>query len=394
MVAVSSDPLLLNWEKLTGEAVIKPEDFLSCPRIFDPCIWKGIDYYYSLCGGVEPNKHGKREHRADFLFRSKDLVHWEFLHNFIDGDLFGHVGDDGACPYFWPIGDNKHILLHYSHMSGGAYMIGDYNRAADKFCVGNGGDFCFGRTGYGSVHAPSACPATDGSGDVICIFNMNAAKPTPPWNQIMSLPRRLSLYDGDRLAQVPAGNIESLREEQSSVAPMILEANKEIVLENIDGDCMEMEVEVDAMDANFIELKILRSPDSEEFTRIAFYKNRGYRSTLHRERCSRSDSIISLDNSNSSIAPDVRARLPENGGFDLPDGDPLKLRIFIDKSIVEVFANDRQCVALRVYPERDDSTGVSILAKGSEAKLLKLAAWQMGGVYTRERTNSGVRRWK
>jgi len=381
MVAVSSDPLLLNWQKLTGDAVIKPEGFLSCPRIFDPCIWKGIDYYYSLSGGVEPNKHGKREHRADFLFRSKDLVHWEFLHNFIDGDLFGHVGDDGACPYFWPIGDNKHILLHYSHMSGGAYMIGDYNRAADKFCVGNGGDFCFGGTGYGSVHAPSACPAADGSGDVICIFNVNSAKPTPPWNQIMSLPRRLSLYDGDRLAQAPAGDIESLRGEQSRVEPMILEANKELVLETIDGNCMEMEVEVDPMDANFIELKVLRSPDSEEFTRIAFYKNRGYRSTRHRARCSRSDSIIGLDNSHSSTAPDVQARLPENGGFDLPDGDPLKLRIFIDKSIVEVFANDRQCVALRVYPERDDSTGVSILAKGSEAKLLKLISWEMGGIY-------------
>lgn len=380
-VALSRDPLLLNWEKLTGDAVIKPEEFISCPRVFDPCIWKGIDYYYCLSGGVEANKHGKHEHRADFLFRSKDLVHWEFLHNFIDGDLFGHVGDDGACPYFWPIGGDKHILLHYSHMSGGAYMIGYCNRSTDKFCVVNGGDFCFGATGLGSVHAPSACPAPDGSGDVICIFNMNSAKPTPPWNQIMSLPRRLSLYDQDRLAQVPAGDIESLRGEKSSVAPISLEANKEITLENINGDCMEMEVEIDPMDTNYIEVKVLRSPDSEEFTRVTFYRNRGYRSTLHRESPAKCDSIISLDNSHSSIASDVRARLPENGGFDLPEGEILKLRVFIDRSIVEVFANDRQCVALRVYPERDDSTGVSIMAKGREAKLLKLNVWQMKSIY-------------
>lgn len=42
---------------------------------------------------------------------------------------------------------------------------------------------------------------------------------------------------------------------------------------------MKMEVEIEPMDSNFIELKILRSPDSEEFTRITFYRNRGYRNT-------------------------------------------------------------------------------------------------------------------
>ena len=30
----------------------------------------------------------------------------------------GTVGDDDACPYFWPIGD-RHTLLHFSHMSSG-----------------------------------------------------------------------------------------------------------------------------------------------------------------------------------------------------------------------------------------------------------------------------------
>ena len=43
MVAVSSDPLLLNWEKVTGQAVIphaKPGEPKLPYNIFDPCIWK------------------------------------------------------------------------------------------------------------------------------------------------------------------------------------------------------------------------------------------------------------------------------------------------------------------------------------------------------------------
>ncbi|MHC4074728.1 MAG: glycosyl hydrolase family 32 domain protein, partial [Planctomycetota bacterium] len=100
------------------------------------------------------------------------------------------VGDDGACPYFWPIGD-KHILLHFSHMSGGKYLLGDYDKKRDKFVVTAGGDFNFGPHAPAGVHAPSATP--DGKGGVIVIFNMNPGKPTKGWNQIMTLPRRLTL---------------------------------------------------------------------------------------------------------------------------------------------------------------------------------------------------------
>jgi beta-fructofuranosidase len=43
--------------------------------------------------------------------------------------------------------------------------------------------------------------------------------------------------------------------------------------------------------------------------------------------------------------------------------------------------NGKQCVAMRVYPGRDDSRGVSIRAQGQEAELLKLDAWQMKNIY-------------
>jgi beta-fructofuranosidase len=61
--------------------------------------------------------------------------------------------------------------------------------------------------------------------------------------------------------------------------------------------------------------------------------------------------------------------------------EPLKLRVFIDKSVVEVFVNGRQYLAMRVYPGRDDSMGVSLRAEGQDAKLNRLDAWQMKPIW-------------
>ena len=42
----------------------------------------------------------------------------------------------------------------------------------------------------------------------------------------------------------------------------------------------------------------------------------------------------------------------------------IELQIFIDKLVIEVFANERQCVTQRVYPTRPDSRGVEFFSKG------------------------------
>ncbi len=386
MVALSSDPLLLNWEKVTGQAVISMQSPDGSPlpyRVFDPCIWKKNDVYYSLSGGTLPDVSGKST-RANFLFRSQDLAKWEYLHPFTENDRYSLVGDDGACPYFWPIGD-KHILLHFSHMSGGKYLLGDYDTERDKFVVTHGGNFNHGPVGPGGVHAPSACP--DGQGGLICIFNMNPAKDTKGWNQTMSLPMRLSLAPADevdRLRIEPAGDIESLRGEHQHVDATTLPANEEIVLEAVEGKTMEIAATIDPKGSQTVEVNVLRSPGAEEFTRITIMKGRGFR---HRE-FGRTHALaqfysntITLDNSRSSILPDARSRPPETAQFALRGNDPVELRIFLDRSVVEVFVNGRQYAALRVYPGREDSVGVSLRAQGSDAELKSLDAWQLTSFY-------------
>ena len=383
MVAVSSDPLLLNWEKVTGHAVI-PMPTPGKPRppynVFDPCIWKQGDYYFALTAGTSPKGPGGKPVRANFLHRSRDLAKWEYLHEFIDGYDFSRVGDDGACPYFWPIGD-RHIMLHFSHVSGGKYLLGDYDTQKNKFVVTNGGNFNHGPVSPSGVHAPSASP--DGRGGVIAIFNMNPGKPTRGWNQIMTLPQRLTLIGRDELGIEPAGDIESLRLGHQRVGSLMLPANQEIVLEKISGNALELTAEIELKEASMLELNVLRSAGREEYTRIVFYGGRGFgrRPAAGNGSATR----FCIDTSYSSLSADVRPRAPETADVFVPANEPLKLRVFVDRSVVEVFANGRQYAAVRVYPSRTDSVGVSLRSQGTETQVRSLDAWQMKNIYEASR---------
>lgn len=409
MVATASDPLLLDWRKVTGTTVIpnprpiwttttgeermpgvggNPVPAGAINFVYDPCIWKKDDVYYSTSGGTLPHRPSGTRTRAQFLYRSRDLEHWEYLHPFVEDDIFGLPGDDGGCPYFWPIGgtgtaSDRHILLHFSHLSGAHYLFGDYDRGRDRFVATSGGRFTFGPWYPGGVHAPTATP--DGDGGVIALFNINPAKPTPGWNQIMSLPRRLSLAANDELAIEPAGAIESLRRDHHRIEPRELPGNREVVLEGAGGTAIEIAAEIDPGEAQMVELNVLRAPGREEFTRIAFFRGRGYvdwdRSdgwTRHHES---RDSVITVDTSYSSQLPDAESRAPETAPFFLPPGERLRLRVFVDRSVVEVFANGRQCLAVRVYPGRGDSTGVSLRAQGADAHLQAMDIWRLESIY-------------
>ena len=384
MVAVSSDPLLLNWHKVANKPVIPiaaPDGSALPYGVFDPCIWSKDGVYYSLSAGTKPEGPAGKPVRANFLLRSSDLEHWEYMHPFVEDDHFTLVGDDGACPYFWPIGD-RHILLFFSHMSGGQYLLGDYDADRDKFVATHGAKFNFGAATPSGVHAPSATP--DGQGGLIAIFNMNPGKPTRDWNQLMTLPRRLTV-DGDDLSIEPVAALKSLRRNGRRLGPLDLPANREVVLDGVSGDALELAAEIDLQTAPMVELNVLRSPEREELTRISFYKERGFPAarrmggrTLRRGI---RESLVSIDTSYSSTAADALSRAPETAPFWLAEDEPLRLRVFVDHSVVEVFVNGQQALAVRVFPDRADSLGVSLRSQGAPSVVRSLNAWTMASIW-------------
>jgi beta-fructofuranosidase len=75
--------------------------------------------------------------------------------------------------------------------------------------------------------------------------------------------------------------------------------------------------------------------------------------------------------------PEDTPKKVEAAPFELKDGESLKLRIFVDKSVVEVFANNRQAVMRRIYPSRADSVGVRLFSTGGDAEVHSLEAYNI-----------------
>ena len=296
-------------------------------------------------------------------------------------DQYSLIGDDRACPYFWPIGNNgKYVLNQFSHKSGGKYLVGDYDKARDKFVVTAGGSLNTGAINNGGFHAPSAFP--DGEGGVYVIYNTHAFNPNPEVDtDCMTLVYRQTIDEFDRVRFAPAGDYASLRYDPVTLKDIELPANQEVVINGVRGKTLEMEIEFDENVPSF-EINVLRSPQKEEYTTITFYRDKGFADRTKKGSGAITDrySVIEVDNAHGSTSPNVTPREPDIKHVPLPAGSGLKLHIFIDRSIVEVFANDFTVSMVRSWPVREDSELVSFRAFGKPAKIKRLDAWQMKGI--------------
>jgi beta-fructofuranosidase len=136
-----------------------------------------------------------------------------------------------------------------------------------------------------------------------------------------------------------------------------------------------LELEIDPLESRWVQLNVLRSPEAQEQTTITFFNYDRKLSIWYH-----TPGVICLDGSRSSELDDVWLRPPEKTTLER-GGEPLRLRVFIDRSVVEVFANEKRYLAMRVYPGREDSVGVSLRAQGKDAVLKRLDAWEMKGIW-------------
>jgi beta-fructofuranosidase len=360
-IATSSDELLTTWEKHPCNPVIPRHEGQEYV-VYDPCMWKEGDTYYVLSGG-----HTAEPRDIAFLFRSRDLEGWEYVHPFYEPTRFSDVGEDCAVPDFFPLGD-RHVLLFASHLRGSQYYVGTYRD--ERFTPETHGRMAYGppsgRTGTYNEAYHLAAP------DGRCILIARVAEGTAQeyfqdsgWSGIMGLPWEVALDGDDTLLIEPIREIECLRHSPASHSPGVIEADTEVALPGVGGNCLELAVTLAPGESSTCGVKVRRSSGGEEETVI---------------RYDRADATLTVDISRASLSPHVRNLIPETGPLSLAEGEPLHLRVFVDRTIVEIFANGRLCLTRRMYPTRDDSVGVSAFAEGGAAGLESLQAWQMAGI--------------
>jgi beta-fructofuranosidase len=122
---------------------------------------------------------------------------------------------------------------------------------------------------------------------------------------------------------------------------------------------MELEVTIQPNNAKRFGVKICVSDDGREET-IIYYDT--------------SDRKLKFDTRKSGLG--FGRKIIEEAPLELKNGELLVLRIFVDKSIVEVFANDRQAIGRVVYPTLGGK-GISLFSKGGNIEAKSVKAWEL-----------------
>ena len=129
----------------------------------------------------------------------------------------------------------------------------------------------------------------------------------------------------------------------------------------INGTNYEVEVTFSQLAGNeTFTLNVRESPGSIEATKIIFNLEK---------------SSITVDRRHSSFK-NLGASSPESGYFHLFPGEDLHVRIFVDDSIIEVYANDRFTLSSRIYPSLETSVGASFDFQDFNTRNVEFQCWE------------------
>jgi beta-fructofuranosidase len=304
----------------------------------------------------------KGEGGMALMYRSPDLRKWEYLHPLAKGPVQKPAKPGGIelsemweCPDFFPLGP-KHVLV-VSTGGKAPYFTGAYDGRHFE-------PLSLGQTDFGCAYAPKTMPDAKGRRIYWAWIRERRTKEAHTaagWAGVMSLPRVMTLGTGPALGMEPAPELRSLRTKNVRIGPSAIPPGEQQLLKGVHGDCLEIVAELDPGDARRCGIRVRCSPNGEEQVRI-YYQ--------------RPQELLAVDTTRSSLGKEVSTGV-EQGSFHLAAGEKLRLQVFLDGSVIEVFANGRFCLTERSYPTRLDSLGIGLFAEGGKAKLVSMDVWQM-----------------
>ena len=338
--AATSDDDLIHWEKSAANPVVT-EALHGGKKFYDwrdPFIFREGRKTFMVLGGSLNESKGGQAVVTIYEAENPELTQWKYR-----GVLF-QLPDAEArtaeCPNFFKLDDEW--VLFVSPYGKVQYFVGKFDAENCRFLPRTRGLLDHGPNFY----APNTMLVPDGRR--LVWGWVNGFPGGRGWNGCLSLPRQLSFSRDGQLRQVPAPQLMKLRGE-------LMEYKEARVMDTDQGfalpasDSMEIEAEVDLQSASGVQLAIENERKERPVT-------------------------ISFDGLELRVL-DAKSPLP------LPKGErTLKVRVFIDRSVLEVFANDAVCVTKTISLVGTNSH-FSIRSQGGTANLKRLRGWPMKTIW-------------
>ena len=362
-IAIAVDRQLAAWEDPYPVMVRNPDGSeAELARHWDPDCFLIDDTYYAVSGGLQQP-----------LFKSTDLRNWTLVGDFLRHDLPDVIiGEDISCPNFFPIGD-RWMLLCISHSLGCRYYIGDWDAEREQFVPQTHGRMnwrrdeqpvygCGMRTDY---FAPESVLTPDGRRVMWAWLHSAGPDAALEKKTIQSLPRELSLPDDGVLRIRPLRELEALRHDPVSLSDVIIADPVTGHVSNVPPTDAPALQRIAELEGDAVEIRIV----------------------IGREQASRKLFGFNLFGNGTGGGLPIMLR-PEDGTLrvgtteapfsvaSLPDGEDVELRIFIDKYLVEVFANDRQAL-LAAHLDCSGKQGLEAFSVGAATTIKRLEIWKL-----------------
>jgi len=355
-IAVSGDGI--NFEKYEGNPVIEAPENVDMQSLHfrDPKVWRHGEKFYAVIGA----KTADEQQGQALLYESDDLINWKFKN--ISARSHGNEGNMWECPNFAevdgkdvvilsPMGINPEGNKYLNHVDSG-YFIGKLNYRTGVYVRGK-----FELLDYGSdFYAPQIMQTEDGRCIMIgwlAMWYADMPEQEDGWAGLMTVPRELHIKNG-KLISVPVKELESLRE-SSAATHTNLKLTEPEKLYGVRGETGELIVEVNLAKSDNFSVELRAGGD--EKTLLNYDK---------------STSIFQLNRENSGVGP------KDNREVQLEPSNKLKLRIYIERSSVEVFINDGEAVmSARIYPA-ETSQDIIFVPRDGKLTLNEVTFYKLG----------------
>jgi fructan beta-fructosidase len=388
------DPRLHDWELHDEPVTVQDPDLhadegdVYFGQFRDPFVFKEGDTWYQLVtsgivnygddGGVEEHVGGTA---LVYTSTDPDLEEWEYQGPLMVGDYASYpaTGHVWELPVLLPLPDergnptDKWAFFINPWFDGFSpddvkyvfYWVGEFDTEEHRFVPDHDEPRMFD---YGEhFTGPSGFVDDDGRSILWSIAQDRRSEQEhydAGWAHNAGLPLSLTLdRDGD-LGIEPIEELAGLRQRELARlrAGTIEKANA--ALASVEGDTLEVELDLVVGNADRVGLGLRRTPDGEEETLLAYDV---------------AEQQLSIDRNASSL--DADARKGVHGGPLALDGRHLRLRVFLDRSMVEAYANGSRSITSRVYPSRADALGLRVWSEGGTAVVRNLKVWELGSAY-------------
>ena len=355
MLARAEDDLLDRWTKSPHNPVIgAPPEGVIQTDFRDPYVWREGTLWKMVMGAGMMNGNC-----SVLLYQSADLVKWEDC-----GVLFEKQVDGirmWECPNFFQLEDRYVLLVSlFPDAQGVYYYVGDYDGA--RFVPAAEGYFDAGP----SLYAPHVRTFPDGR-TILFAWLMeqrsDEALETAGWAGVQTIPRELSLGVDGKLVGTPIDVVRHLRRNHHPFSNLVLSEGEQWEVP-ARGRHLELKVAVAPLGGE-VRLGVLYASDGEEVTWIGLDFDQN---------------LLFMDTTQSSQSSEVKTGIQR---VPLADGSPseVRLRVFVDGSVIEAWTDDGAFLTGRAYPTCQDADGVVLSARGGEARVRSLEVWQMESIW-------------